>query len=193
MTRMLIVGPPGSGKGTQAERISEHLGIVAISTGAIFRANVKGQTPLGLTAQKYLDAGNFVPDSVTNNMVRDRISEADAESGFMLDGYPRTVAQVDYLDLILAESDRKLDVVLELTADNEELVARLLGRAKETGRSDDNEAVIRHRLDLYNEQTEAVVARYAQRGILTQVHGSGGIDDVTERVLDSLGRFVAVS
>ncbi|TLM86282.1 adenylate kinase [Pseudarthrobacter sp. NamE2] len=193
MTRMLIIGPPGSGKGTQAERISKQLGIVAISTGAIFRANVKGQTPLGLTAQKYLDAGDFVPDSVTNKMVRHRISEADAKSGFMLDGYPRTVAQVDYLDLILAERDRKLDVVLELSADNEELVARLLGRAKETGRSDDNEAVIRHRLDLYNEQTEAVVARYARRGILTQVHGSGGIDDVTQRVLYSLGRFVGVS
>ncbi|WP_171027420.1 adenylate kinase [Pseudarthrobacter sp. NamE2] len=190
---MLIIGPPGSGKGTQAERISKQLGIVAISTGAIFRANVKGQTPLGLTAQKYLDAGDFVPDSVTNKMVRHRISEADAKSGFMLDGYPRTVAQVDYLDLILAERDRKLDVVLELSADNEELVARLLGRAKETGRSDDNEAVIRHRLDLYNEQTEAVVARYARRGILTQVHGSGGIDDVTQRVLYSLGRFVGVS
>ncbi|TLM87094.1 adenylate kinase [Pseudarthrobacter sp. NamE5] len=193
MTRMLIIGPPGSGKGIQAERISEHLGIIAISTGAIFRANVKGQTPLGLTAQKYLDVGNFVPDSVTNNMVRDRISEADAESGFLLDGYPRTVAQVDYLDLILAGSDRKLDVVLELTADNDELVARLLGRAKETGRSDDNEAVIRHRLELYNEQTEAVVAGYAQRNILTQVDGSGGIDDVTERVLYSLGRFAGVS
>ncbi|WP_171046688.1 adenylate kinase [Pseudarthrobacter sp. NamE5] len=190
---MLIIGPPGSGKGIQAERISEHLGIIAISTGAIFRANVKGQTPLGLTAQKYLDVGNFVPDSVTNNMVRDRISEADAESGFLLDGYPRTVAQVDYLDLILAGSDRKLDVVLELTADNDELVARLLGRAKETGRSDDNEAVIRHRLELYNEQTEAVVAGYAQRNILTQVDGSGGIDDVTERVLYSLGRFAGVS
>ena len=151
MTRMLIIGPPGSGKGTQAERISERLGVVAISTGDIFRANVKGETPLGVEAKKYMDAGDFVPDSVTNKMVRDRLSEADVESGFLLDGYPRTTAQVDYLDEILAEGDQKLDVVLQLTADDEELVTRLLGRAKETGRSDDNEAVIRHRLDLYHE------------------------------------------
>ena len=193
MTRMLIIGPPGSGKGTQAERISGRLRVVAISTGDIFRANVKGQTPLGLEAQKYMDAGDFVPDSVTNNMVRDRLSESDVESGFMLDGYPRTVTQVDYLDQILAERDQKLDVVLQLTADNEELVDRLLGRAKETGRSDDNEAVIRHRLDLYHGQTEAVVAQYAQRGILTQVHGIGGIDEVTERMLDSLASVVGVA
>jgi adenylate kinase len=186
MTNMLIIGPPGSGKGTQAERISGRLGVVAISTGDIFRANVKGRTPLGLEARKYMDAGDFVPDNVTNNMVRERLNESDVDDGFMLDGYPRTVAQVDYLDQILNESDRTLDVVLELTADTEDLVARLLGRAKETGRSDDKEAVIRHRLDLYHEQTEAVVAHYARRGLLTRVHGSGGIDDVTERVLDSL-------
>ena len=139
MTRMLIIGPPGSGKGTQAERISERLGVVAISTGDIFRANVKGETPLGVEAKKYMDAGDFVPDSVTNKMVRDRLSEDDVEDGFLLDGYPRTTAQVDYLDEILADGDQKLDVVLQLTADDEELVTRLLGRAKETGRSDDNE------------------------------------------------------
>ena len=122
MTRMLIIGPPGSGKGTQAERISERLGVVAISTGDIFRANVKGETPLGVEAKKYMDAGDFVPDSVTNKMVRDRLSEDDVENGFLLDGYPRTTAQVDYLDEILAEGDQKLDVVLQLTADDEELV-----------------------------------------------------------------------
>ena len=171
MTRMLIIGPPGSGKGTQAERISERLGVVAISTGDIFRANVKGETPLGVEAKKYMDAGDSVPDSVTNKMVRDRLSEDDVEVGFLLDGYPRTTAQVDYLDAILADGDQKLDVVLQLTADDEELVKRLLGRAKETGRSDDNEGVIRHRLDLYHGQTEPVVAKYAERGILTQVDG----------------------
>jgi adenylate kinase len=181
MTRMLIIGPPGSGKGTQAERISDRLGVVAISTGDIFRANVKGETPLGVEAKKYM-----VPDSVTNKMVRDRLSEADVENGFLLDGYPRTTAQVDYLDQILADGDQKLDVVLQLTADDEELVARLLGRAKETGRSDDNEAVIRHRLDLYHEQTEAVVAKYAERGILTQVDGIGQIDEVTDRVMQAI-------
>jgi adenylate kinase len=183
---MLIIGPPGSGKGTQAERISERLGVVAISTGDIFRANVKGETPLGIEAKKYMDNGDFVPDSVTNKMVRDRLNESDVEGGFLLDGYPRTTAQVDYLDEILAKSEEKLDVVLQLTADDEELVRRLLGRAKETGRSDDNEAVIRHRLDLYHEQTEAVVAKYAERGILTQVDGIGPIDEVTNRVMQAI-------
>jgi adenylate kinase len=186
MTRMLIIGPPGSGKGTQAERISERLGVVAISTGDIFRAHVKGGTPLGIEAKKYLDAGDFVPDGVANEMVRSRLSVDDVENGFLLDGYPRTMAQVDYLDEILANGDQKLDVVLQLNADDEELVARLLGRAKEAGRSDDNEAVIRHRLDLYHEQTEAVVARYAERGILTQVDGIGQIDEVTDRVMQAI-------
>ncbi|GAA1772704.1 hypothetical protein GCM10009712_20940 [Pseudarthrobacter sulfonivorans] len=124
---MLIIGPRGSGKGTQAERISERVGVVAISTGDIFRANVKGETPLGIEARKYMDAGDFVPDSVTSKMVRDRLSEDVVENGFLLDGYPRTSAQVDYLDGILATSEEKLDVVLLLTADDEELVPRLRG------------------------------------------------------------------
>jgi len=187
MTRMLIIGPPGSGKGTQAERISERLGVVAISTGDIFRAHVKGGTPLGVEATRYMNAGDFVPDSVTNEMVRNRLSQDDAGNGFVLDGYPRTVAQVDYLDGILAAGEQELGVVLQLTADDAELVSRLLGRARETGRSDDNESVIRHRLDLYHQQTEAVVARYAGRGILAQVDGIGGIDDVTDRVLACIG------
>ena len=193
MTRMLIIGPPGSGKGTQAERISERLGVVAISTGDIFRANVKGGTPLGLEARKYMDNGDFVPDSVTNEMVRNRLSQDDAKNGFLLDGYPRTIAQVDYLDGILGSADQELGVVLQLTADDEELVSRLLGRAKETGRSDDNESVIRHRLELYHQQTEAVVARYARRGILTQVDGIGGIDEVTDRVLGSISEQAGVA
>jgi adenylate kinase len=188
MTRMLIIGPPGSGKGTQAERISDRLGITAISTGDIFRANVKGETPLGVEAKKYLDAGDFVPDSVTNKMVRDRLTESDIENGFLLDGYPRTAAQVDYLDELLALGDERLDVVLQLTADDAELIHRLLGRAKETGRSDDNEAVIRHRLNLYHEQTEAIVSRYAQRGILTRVDGIGDVDEVTDRVMKAISR-----
>ncbi|WP_336854475.1 adenylate kinase [Sinomonas albida] len=186
MTRMLLIGPPGSGKGTQAERISDRLGIVAISTGDIFRYNVKEQTPLGVEAKKYMDAGDFVPDSVTNSMVRDRLAQDDAREGFLLDGYPRTVAQVEYLDGILSEDGLGLDVVLQLTADDEELIRRLLGRAKETGRSDDNEAVIRHRLELYHTQTEAVVSRYLERGILTRVDGIGLIDEVTERVLAAI-------
>lgn len=192
MTRMLIIGPPGSGKGTQAERISERLGVVAISTGDIFRAHVKGGTPLGVEATRYMDAGDFVPDSVTNEMVRNRLSQDDAGSGFLLDGYPRTVAQVDYLDGILAAGEQELGVVLQLTADDGELVSRLLGRAREAGRSDDNESVIRHRLDLYHQQTEAVVARYAGRGILARVDGIGGIDDVTDRVLACIGNVLGV-
>ena len=140
MTRMLIIGPPGSGKGTQASRISERLGIVAISTGDIFRANVKEETPLGVEAKKYIDKGDFVPDSVTNNMVRDRLKQPDAADGFLLDGYPRTSGQVDELDDILRRGRPQLDIVLQLTADDEELVKRLLGRAAQEGRSDDNEA-----------------------------------------------------
>ncbi|WP_454699482.1 adenylate kinase [Arthrobacter humicola] len=186
MTRLLIIGPPGSGKGTQAERISDRLGVVAISTGDIFRAHVRGGTPLGVEARKYMDGGDFVPDSVTNEMVRSRLSQDDVGTGFLLDGYPRTAAQIDYLDGVLAARELTLDLVLQLTADDEELVKRLLGRARETGRSDDNEAVIRHRLDLYHDQTEAVVAAYAKRTILTRVDGIGAVDDVTERVMDAI-------
>jgi adenylate kinase len=193
MTRMLIIGPPGSGKGTQAERISARLGVVAISTGDIFRENVRGETPLGLEAKKYMDNGDFVPDSVTNKMVRDRLHQDDASNGFLLDGYPRNTAQVDELDSILASDDQSLDVVLQLTADDDELIRRLLGRAKETGRSDDNEAVIRHRLDLYHQQTEAVVARYAERGILAQVDGIGPMDEVTDRVMKAIDVAKAAS
>jgi adenylate kinase len=186
MTRLLIIGPPGSGKGTQAERISDRLGVVAISTGDIFRAHVRGGTPLGVEARKYMDGGDFVPDSVTNEMVRSRLRQDDVGTGFLLDGYPRTAAQIDYLDGVLAARELTLDLVLQLTADDEELVKRLLGRARETGRSDDNEAVIRHRLDLYHDQTEAVVAAYAKRTILTRVDGIGAVDDVTDRVMDAI-------
>lgn len=186
MTRMMIIGPPGSGKGTQAERISNHLGVVAISTGDIFRSNVKGKTPLGVEAKKYLDAGEFVPDSVTNNMVRTRLKQSDTAVGFLLDGYPRTIAQVHHLDQILAESRQELNVVLKLAVEEEELIGRLLGRAKEANRSDDNEAVIRHRLDLYHKQTAVVVDEYAQRGILARVNGSGSINEITDRAMQAI-------
>lgn len=188
--RMLIIGPPGSGKGTQAARISERLDIVAISTGDIFRANVKERTPLGVEAKTYMDAGDFVPDSVTNNMVRERLAEPDVAGGFLLDGYPRTTAQVDELDSILAAAGTGLDIVLQLTAENEELVRRLLSRAAEEGRTDDNESVIRHRLDLYTQQTSAVVTEYAARGILVEVDGIGAIDDVTDRVMAAMARVL---
>ncbi|MGO2003929.1 adenylate kinase [Arthrobacter rhombi] len=186
MTRLLIIGPPGSGKGTQAARITEQLGIVAISTGDIFRANVKGGTPLGIEAKQYMDAGDYVPDSVTNRMVRDRLKQDDVAEGFLLDGYPRTSAQVDELDAILEENKTSLDIVLQLTADSDELVARLLKRAEVEGRADDTEEVIRHRLDVYEKQTQVVVDRYLERGIVRHVDGLGDIDEVTNRVMSAL-------
>ncbi|MGP9660006.1 adenylate kinase [Arthrobacter sp. AOP36-C1-22] len=186
MTRLLIIGPPGSGKGTQAARITEQLGIVAISTGDIFRANVKGGTPLGIEAKRYMDAGDYVPDSVTNRMVRDRLKQDDVAEGFLLDGYPRTSAQVDELDAILEENKTSLDIVLQLTADSDELVARLLKRAEVEGRADDTEEVIRHRLDVYEKQTQVVVDRYLERGIVRHVDGLGDIDEVTNRVMSAL-------
>lgn len=186
MTRMLIIGPPGAGKGTQAVRISERLEIPAISTGDIFRFNIKNGTELGKEAQSYTDAGNLVPDSVTNRMVRDRLAEADAQQGFLLDGYPRNAAQVEELDAILAERGEHLDVVLQLTADTEELVSRLLGRAAEQGRADDTEEVIRHRLEVYQKETAVVVDLYAARGIVREVDGLGSIDEVTERIVAAL-------
>lgn len=186
MTRMLIIGPPGAGKGTQAVRISEELGIPAISTGDIFRANIKGRTPLGEEAKRYIDAGDLVPDSVTNRMVRDRLAETDTADGFLLDGYPRNAAQVEELDAILAELGQELDVVLKLTADRDELVERLLGRAQKEGRTDDTEDVIRHRLDVYDAETAVVVDVYDRRGIVREVDGLGSVDQVSQRIMTAL-------
>ncbi|MEW1822170.1 nucleoside monophosphate kinase [Arthrobacter sp. NPDC080031] len=183
---MLIVGPPGSGKGTQAERISHRLGVVAISTGDNFRANVKGGTSLGLEAGKYIDAGDFVPDGVSNDMVGDRLGENDAENGFLLDGHPHTTAHIAYLDQILAAKEQWLDRALVLTADREELVARLLGRANAPGRSDDTEDVIRHRRAQYHGQREDVVSECAGRGILTMADGIGATDTVTGRFFHAI-------
>lgn len=183
MNRLLIIGPPGAGKGTQAVKISEELSIPAISTGDIFRANIKEETELGREAKQYMDAGNLVPDSVTNRMVRDRLAQEDANHGFLLDGYPRNTAQVEELDSILNDLGQKIDGVLLLTADNEELVQRLLGRAKDQGRSDDTEEVIRHRLEVYAQETEPIVGLYEARGIVTRVDGLGSIDEVSQRLL----------
>lgn len=189
MIRMIVMGPPGSGKGTQAGRISQRLGVPAISTGDIFRQNITNMSPLGVESKRYIDKGDFVPDGLTNRMVRDRLRDPDAMDGFLLDGYPRTTAQVAELDDILAHENRHLNAALLLTADDKELVKRLLDRAKVTGRSDDTEAVVRHRLDLYRQLTEPVVAIYARRGILVTVKGSGGIDEVTERVIAQIAQL----
>ncbi|MFW0154595.1 adenylate kinase [Rothia sp. P6271] len=186
MNRLLIIGPPGAGKGTQAARIAEKLNIPAISTGDIFRKNIKEETPLGKEAKSYIDAGNLVPDSVTNNMVRARLSEEDARDGFLLDGYPRNTAQVTELDDILKELGQEIDQVLLLIADNDELVERLLGRAAEQGRTDDTEEVIRHRLKVYEEQTAPLLSVYRERSLIQEVDGLGEIDDVTTRILEAL-------
>jgi adenylate kinase len=185
-SRIVILGPPGAGKGTQAVRIAERLGVPAVSTGDIFRANVAGRTELGRTAQRYMDAGEYVPDEVTNAMVADRLAADDAVHGFLLDGYPRTAAQVDELDRMLSASGSALDVVVELTAATDELVRRLLGRSAEQGRSDDTESVIRRRLEVYAEQTAPLVEVYAARGLLVRVDGLGSVDDVTARLVDAL-------
>jgi len=184
--RIVLVGPPGAGKGTQAKRIADHLGIPAISTGDIFRSNVAGGTPLGIEAKRYMDAGEYVPDDVTNRMVRARIAEADCVGGFLLDGYPRTTAQVAELDAMLAERGERIDAVLELTAHTDEVVARLLNRASLEGRADDTEDVIRRRLEVYAEQTHPLTELYGARGVLIQVDGMGGVDEVTARVLAAL-------
>lgn len=186
MTRMLMMGPPGSGKGTQASRIADKLGIVAISTGDIFRYNVKEMTPLGREAKQYMDNGDFVPDDVTNRMVADRIAQPDAAGGFLLDGYPRTAGQVTALDEMLKESGQELAVVVELTVPDEELVTRLLKRAETEGREDDTQDVIQHRLDLYHAETASVIESYTPRGIVERVDGTGQIDDVTERLLQAV-------
>lgn len=185
--RIILIGPPGAGKGTQAARLSEKLGVPAISTGDILRANVKNETELGKTAKRYMDAGEYVPDEVTNSMVQDRLNEADAAEGFLLDGYPRTSEQVAELDRILSESGHQLDHVIEITADTDEIVGRLLARAQIEKRSDDTEEVIRHRLNVYVEQTQPLTDIYAERGLLRKVDGLGEIDDVTARILNVLG------
>jgi len=180
------MGPPGAGKGTQAKLIAERLSIPAISTGDIFRANVAQETPLGVEAKRFMDAGEYVPDAVTNAMVRDRIAEDDAATGFLLDGYPRTVAQVAELDDMLAGGEHTLDAVLVLTVDRDEVVQRLLKRAQIEGRADDTEDVIRRRQEVYAEQTAPLVELYAQRNLIVEVDGMGEVDAVTTRVFAAL-------
>ena len=180
------MGPPGAGKGTQAVVVAAALGVPHISTGDIFRANVSAGTPLGEEAQRYMNAGEYVPDSITNAMVRDRISHDDCNPGFLLDGYPRTLEQVNELDMMLQSDGRRLDRVVELTVDTEEVVGRLLKRAQEQGRADDTAEVIRRRLEVYFDQTAPLVAVYRERGILLKVDGMGDVAEVTERILSAL-------
>jgi adenylate kinases len=214
--RLVLVGPPGAGKGTQAQFIAAHLAIPKISTGDIFRANVGQGTELGLVARKYMDAGDLVPDEVTIAMVRDRLAEDDAAEGFLLDGFPRNVPQAETLDKMLHDMGTALDVVLELVVDDDEVIRRLSGRRTcracghiwhvefdppaQAGscdhcggelfqRDDDRPETIRHRLEVYTAQTAPLVSYYAEKGILVGIDATGPVDDVTERAIDALHRF----
>jgi len=214
--RLVLVGPPGAGKGTQAEFIAVQFDNPKISTGDIFRANVSGGTDLGRLAKKYMDAGDLVPDEVTNAMVRDRLAQPDAMGGFLLDGFPRNVAQADELDGMLAELDNRLSVVLDLDVDHDEVVRRLSGRrtCKRCGhvwhieydrpstggicdkcggelyqRDDDHPDTVRHRLDVYFSQTEPLVEFYRGRGQLVAIDAQGTVEDVTERAIEALTPF----
>lgn len=185
--RLLILGPPGAGKGTQAVRIAERFGVPAISTGDIFRANIKGGTELGKRVQDILAAGQYVPDEVTNEIVADRLAQQDAQGGFLLDGYPRTLAQVEALDGMLSSSGQALDAVLELSVPTDEVVQRLLKRAQIEGRADDTEDVIRERMDVYTRETQPLSDTYAERGLLREVDGTGDMDEVFARLEGALG------
>jgi adenylate kinase len=214
--RLVLVGPPGAGKGTQAQFISAHLGVPKISTGDIFRANVSQGTELGMQAKKFMDAGDLVPDEITIGMVRDRLAEDDAKSGFLLDGFPRNVPQARTLDEILTEATTPLDVVLELVVDDDEVVRRLSGRrtCRNCGhiwhldfdppsaegvcdicggelfqRDDDMPETVRHRLEVYYEQTSPLVGHYAEAGILVGIDAMGPVDDVTDRAIAALRPF----
>ncbi|OMC38835.1 adenylate kinase [Mycobacterium sp. GA-1841] len=180
--RVVLLGPPGAGKGTQAEKLSEKLGIPQISTGDLFRKNIGDGTPLGLEAKRYLDAGDLVPAELTNRLVEDRIDQEDAADGFILDGYPRSVAQAGALKEMLAARNTKLDAVVEFQVSEDELLTRLKGR----GRADDTDEVIRNRMKVYREETEPLLEYY--RDDLKTVDAVGGLDEVFARALHALGK-----
>ena len=184
--RMLIVGAPGAGKGTQAGSLAQAFGVPAISTGDIFRANIKNETELGKQVKAITEQGQLVPDELTNELIRDRLSQDDVARGFLLDGYPRTLGQVEFLTDLLAASDQELDAVVELVTDEDAVVQRLLKRAEEQGRVDDTEEVIRHRQQVYRDQTAPVIDAYAQRGALVRVDGMGTVEEVAQRIHDGL-------
>jgi adenylate kinase len=191
--RVVLLGPPGAGKGTQAKIIAGELGVPTISTGDIFRANVSGQTELGQKAKAYMDAGDLVPDEITVAMVRDRLDEPDAAKGFLLDGFPRNIEQGERLNDTLADLGHPLDRVLELIVDKEELVRRLSGRrmvvdGKMVQRDDDKPETVRHRLEVHREQTAPLSGWYDEQGLLTRIDAMGSIEEVTERALKALGR-----
>ncbi len=189
--RVVLLGPPGAGKGTQAQIIAGQLGVPAISTGDIFRANVSGETELGLQAKSYMDAGDLVPDEITVAMVKDRLAEPDAKGGFLLDGFPRTIAQAEQLRDSLHELGQALDCVLELVVDEDELVRRLSGRrtlvdGQWVQRSDDEPETVRYRLQVYREQTAPLSGWYDSEGLLSQIDAIGAVEEVTQRAMSAL-------
>jgi adenylate kinase len=186
LTRLLIVGPPGAGKGTQSVRLTTTFGIPAIATGDIFRANIKNQTDLGKQVSAIINAGEYVPDSLTNDLVASRIKEDDCAGGFLLDGYPRTVDQLRFLDDLLTSDGTALDAVIQLVADQDEIVSRLLKRAHEEGRSDDTPDTIRHRQELYQRETAPLIAVYKERGLVIEVDALGEVADVAGRITAAL-------
>jgi adenylate kinase len=190
--RVVLLGPPGAGKGTQAQIIAGLLGVPAISTGDIFRANVSGQTELGVQVKAYLDAGDLVPDEITVAMVKARLAEPDAKAGFLLDGFPRSIPQAEQLRDSLAELGHGLDRVLELVVDEDELVRRLSGRrmlvdGEMVQREDDKPETVRHRLQVYREQTEPLSGFYESEGLLSRIDAIGEIEEVTDRAMKALG------
>lgn len=185
--RLVLLGPPGAGKGTQAARLAERFSIPHVSTGDIFRANVADETDLGREAQAYMDRGDYVPDDVTNRMVADRLAEPDAAKGFVLDGYPRTVAQAETLDALLAAWETPLDAVVRLVVPEEELVRRLGDRAQVEDRTDDTEQAWRRRFVQYEEKTKPLEQFYGERGMLVDVDAVGEVEEITERALSRLG------
>ena len=193
--RLLIVGPQGSGKGTQGVRIAESYGIPVISTGDIFRANIKNGTELGQQVTSILDRGDLVPDELTSEIVRDRLSQEDAANGFLLDGYPRNAVQVGHLESFLSARGEALDAVILLDVPREESIERLQRRASEQGRSDDTPESIAHRLDIYEHETAPILETYSDRGIVDRIDGVGSLDEITERIsaaLDARGLRVTV-
>lgn len=186
MTRLLIVGPQGSGKGTQGVRIAEAFGIPAISTGDVFRAAVADGSDLGLQVKSIIEAGDLVSDELTSAVVRDRLSQADAEDGFLLDGYPRNVSQVAHLDEFLEGRDESLDAVIELSVPRDESIARLSLRAEDQGRTDDTETVIANRLAIYERETAPILGVYRARGIVDEIDGVGTLDEITDRIVAAL-------
>jgi adenylate kinase len=187
-TRLLLLGPPGVGKGTQAQRLIDDLGIPQISTGEMLRAAVAAGTPVGLDAKGYMDRGELVPDEVVIGVARERLEQEDARDGFILDGFPRTAGQAEALDRMLGELGVRLERCVSLTAEQDELVKRLLLRAEQEGRADDNEETIRERMKVYDRQTAPLLAYYRDAGLLVEVDGMGEMDEVTARILEALDR-----